>query len=105
MSSSAACDDWAPCSFRGMEAAVKVLHHSKAATVSVAHEVELMMSLQHKNIVAAYHFVTWRRQHVRQVDSADGVAEVSFADGSASGVDRCGTEFCHISCCAWSSIG
>eukprot|EP00775_Hariotina_reticulata_P011575 gene11575-11719_t len=67
--------------WRGMEVAVKVLQHSKAATADVANEVDLMMSFHHQNIVSAYHFVTWRRRlDKQQAQPADGAAELRCAD-------------------------
>eukprot|EP00775_Hariotina_reticulata_P011898 gene11898-12042_t len=49
--------------FRGMldgqEVAVKVLHHSKSSSKQISREVEMMMQLDHPNLVKAWHFIIW----------------------------------------------
>lgn len=45
-----------------LDVAVKVIQHSQETTALVRNEVELMMSLNHPNIVRAYHCITQRRK-------------------------------------------
>lgn len=62
--------------WRGLDVAVKVLQHSRAAAASVANEVDLMMSFQHPNVVSAHHFVSWRKRQPPKIDNFD--AEVGI---------------------------
>lgn len=62
--------------WRGLEVAVKVLQHSRAAAASVANEVDLMMSFQHPNIVSALHFVSWRKRKPPKVDPFETLVSI-----------------------------
>ncbi|KAF8066204.1 ycf42 [Scenedesmus sp. PABB004] len=46
--------------WHGRVVAVKVLQHDSTAAAAISNEVDLVMSFRHENIIAAYHFVTWR---------------------------------------------
>eukprot|EP00878_Enallax_costatus_P005213 GHUV01005479.1.p1 GENE.GHUV01005479.1~~GHUV01005479.1.p1 ORF type:complete len:661 (+),score=159.36 GHUV01005479.1:2184-4166(+) len=69
--------------WRGLEVAVKVLQHSRAAAASVANEVDLMMSFQHLNIVSALHFVSWRKRKPPKVDPFESLGKVEPRDAAA----------------------
>lgn len=48
--------------WNGQDVAVKVIEHCESTMYAVEHEAALMLSLNHENIVRAYHFVTYMQQ-------------------------------------------
>ncbi|WIA36801.1 hypothetical protein OEZ86_008056 [Tetradesmus obliquus] len=67
--------------WNGMEVAVKVIEHDASSAVEVENEVLLMMGLQHKCIVAAYHYVTYSRSNEARLPAVDDNT-TSISDGS-----------------------
>lgn len=72
--------------WNGMEVAVKVMEHDASSAVEVENEVLLMMGLQHKCIVAAYHYVTYSRSNEARLPAVDDNT-TSISDGSTVGRD------------------
>jgi serine/threonine protein kinase len=52
----------AACRWNAQDVAVKVIEHTESTLNAVEAEAALMLSLNHENIVRAYHFVTYTQQ-------------------------------------------
>ena len=48
--------------WNGQDVAVMIIEHCESSLYAVEHEAALMLSLNHENIVRAYHFVTYMQQ-------------------------------------------
>jgi hypothetical protein len=57
---------WRAGRWAGREVAIKCIEHDSETSKAVENEVQLMLAMDHTNIVKAYHYVTYRcgRAHV-----------------------------------------
>lgn len=70
------------------DVAVKVLEHSSLAAQRVVQECELIMGLTHPNVVRAFHYITWRKDHAGSKHSGSGSAPSANTSSSAARAPR-----------------
>lgn len=68
----------------GLDVAVKVIHHDRDSADMVAREVQLMLNLNHPNIVRAYHCTTRQMRAGQQEAAADTAGPQQHGWGSAA---------------------
>ena len=84
--------------WRGRDVAVKVIRHSSKTADVVLNEVNLMLSLEHPNIVRALHVINWHHKQPQDPRASAERASSSLYQGTTSspqGSDPAGLQVSH----------